>query len=559
MPDFTNRKTVFSKKNITFAYIFFNLLYVTKPKNQKTKKPKNLRKFIYIFLILFAVFQACKPKYQEEIKPESLPKHNKTGVLTAKKWWKNQKANAQNLQQKGGEPNFEDVFVPDWTNAESRTSQKGKLQIRVPLLQNDSLHTPIFIPFTDEKGVKHFGTIELLLQANPDSTFQKLYNTIGTTDSTNRFDVQKNNFFRKEDNFEGKVMFFNPETKKANLIQEFSKDSRIDYYTVSVRLLAGICATVKYTKNDTGEIVILNITYYGCPEEGGGNPTGSTTYVQYFSNAGWQWVQPNFATGNGGSGVDVTVSTDPFEPPSEYEFDDSDPTVQDDINLISLVKRDKKTNKLMGNFNPDQWKKISDALKEVCAAEPYLKKLYFYLKSTNTQMEWRINEGNVVGGWMQTRVDSSLISIIINKDVFLDKNKDQLKIALFEELLHAGQAVKYGYVAYNGASASNLEFEAKFILEYLKEKNSSLFNSSAESNTNTGLYNKKADYDAFKSYLQPLNATLLTSQTFPNTQYWTFANKFRQGYATTFSPAHPYAKPIVQTFLPNFLKFLFLP
>jgi hypothetical protein len=130
------------------------------------------------------------------------------GVNSAKNWWQKQKSNPQNLQQKGtSEPNFEDAFTPDWTNAESRISPKGKLQIRVPLLRKDSSNVPLFVSFVDENQQKHFGYTELLLQANADSSFRALYGTTATKDSTNRFNSQQTNFFRKEGNFTGTDFF----------------------------------------------------------------------------------------------------------------------------------------------------------------------------------------------------------------------------------------------------------------------------------------------------------------------------------------------------------------
>jgi hypothetical protein len=285
-------------------------------------KNVKIRNILLIFLILFGFLEACKPKYLEEVTPEkNLPKNNKMGVISAKNWWQKQKSNPQNLQQRGtSEPNFEDAFTPDWINAESRISPKGKLQIRVPLNQKTAISEPIFIPFTDEKNEKYFGRLELLLQANPDSSFRKIYNLTGTKDSTNRFDFSKNNFFRKENSFEGKEAFFDPSLKRVVAINQYVNRISGEYVIREVKI-AGICFLEYY--NTGGEFVTA--VWTECPYDGGGGSPITTWFGQIpVGNT------PGFSLADGGIGGNGGTPIDPFELPTE-EIEPFEPTVDDRV------------------------------------------------------------------------------------------------------------------------------------------------------------------------------------------------------------------------------------
>ncbi len=128
----------FPKKRSNFAfqkfiYLLIFSVYRFMIKNQKTKKPKKFRDFLYIFLILFAVFQGCKPKYLEEIKPLENP-----ALALSKKassWWQNQQ-NQPKPQRRGGKkqpPASVATFYPDWENATMHSTTDNKTKIIAPL------------------------------------------------------------------------------------------------------------------------------------------------------------------------------------------------------------------------------------------------------------------------------------------------------------------------------------------------------------------------------------------------------------------------------------------
>ncbi len=130
---------------------------------------------------------------------------------------------------------------------------------------------------------------------------------------------------------------------------------------------------------------------------------------------------------------------------------------------------------------------------------------------------------------------------------------------LFEELIHAAQYFKAGSpAAFSQIPTSNKEFEAKFILDYIAQKNVlsglEMENVFAKSNTSTNPF-PNADRRSFAIFLGGFIKTRKNNPNVPldfntfKTDYFKFANSFRE-----FNKNTPYGQtPISETIPPQVL------
>nr|MCU0445763.1 hypothetical protein [Microscillaceae bacterium] len=264
------------------------------------------------------------------------------------------------------------------------------------------------------------------------------------------------------------------------------------------------------------------------------------------------WVEIAGGGGSGGSGPSGGGHANGFDP---YCIDcgDGGDTGGGGVGLLSNIDPELQAitdPNNPGNLFTEDWAKLSQALKQGIANDPVLKKAYDYLVNKQIKTSWQGNSDPRVG-YMFTNIDTNgNITVYINPILFRDDQKAKLGISLFEEILHMDQYAYYGETDYATKSPSNMEFEAKFILEYLnKVKNNSLF-----PNTNTGLYETGAQYNTFNDWLKTLTPAQLTAVGFIKDAYFQYAEKFRAGYAAI-APNHVYAAPLDPNFLPLLLFF----